>query len=155
MFSDALCIFRQGHIPDIQILCAPDHKKMESSVFFKWLVIVTILLITLILALSFLDPFEDILPISYASLAFFVILSIAVFYLGHAAAKSSDKNKLTQLIIALVFFKLFSCLLIIIVYDQIFQPKSNHYVIPFFLIYIVFTVFEVNMLTRAGRLSNH
>lgn len=126
---------------------------MESSAFFKQLSIISFVLIIFILALSYLGPFNDILPISYASLAFFVILSVAVFYLGNAAARSSDKNRLTQLIIILVFFKLFSCLFIIIAYDRMFQPQSNYYVLPFFLIYIVFTIFEVNMLTKANRLS--
>ena len=53
----------------------------------------------------------------------------------------------------LVFIKLFCCLLIIIVYDRLFHPQSNVYVIPFFLIYIAFTVLEVNMLSKANRLA--
>ena len=126
---------------------------MESSAFFKRLTLVTILLALCILAFSFIPIFEGILPISFASLIFFVLLSIAVFYLGNAAARSSNKNRLTQLIMILVFVKLFSCLLIIIIYDRVFQPASNYYVIPFFMIYIVFTIFEVGMLTKANKLT--
>lgn len=126
---------------------------MKSSVFFKWLIIITLLLTTVIFVLSFIEIFKDSLAISLSSIVFFVSLSIAVFYLGNAAARSTNKNRLTQLIMILVFFKLFSCLLIIMIYDRFFHPVNNYYVLPFFLIYILYTVFEVIMLTKANKLS--
>lgn len=126
---------------------------MESAAFFKSLIAVTIFLIVIIIGLSFIHVFKDIIPFSLSSLLFFILLSVAVFYLGNAAAKSSNKHRLTQLIMILVFVKLFCCLLIIIVYDRLFHPQSNVYVIPFFLIYIAFTVLEVNMLSKANRLA--
>lgn len=126
---------------------------MKSSVFFKWLIILTLLLTTVIFVLSFIEIFKDSLAISLSSIVFFVSLSITVFYLGNAAARSTNKNRLTQLIMILVFFKLFSCLLIIMIYDRFFHPANNYYVLPFFLIYILYTVFEVIMLTKANKLS--
>ena len=126
---------------------------MKSSVFFRWLIILTLLLTTLIFVLSFIHIFKDSLAISLSSIVFFVSLSIVVFYLGNAAARSTNKNRLTQLIMILVFFKLFSCLLIIMIYDRFFHPPNNYYVLPFFLIYILYTVFEVIMLTKANKLS--
>ncbi len=126
---------------------------MKSSVFFKWLIIITLLLTTVIFVLSFIEIFKDSLSISLSSIVFFVSLSIAVFYLGNAAARSTNKNRLTQLIMILVFFKLFSCLLIIMIYDRFFHPANNYYVLPFFLIYILYTVFEVIMLTKANKIS--
>lgn len=126
---------------------------MKSSVFFKWLILLTLLLTILIFVLSFIHIFKDSLAISLSSIIFFVSLSIVVFYLGNAAARSANKNRLTQLIMILVFFKLFSCLLIIIIYDRFFHPANNYYVLPFFLIYILYTVFEVIMLTKANKLS--
>lgn len=126
---------------------------MESSAFYKSLSLVTIILMVILLAISYLPPFKGILAISFVSLAFFIALSIIVFYLGNAAAKSPNKNRLTQLIMILVFVKLFCCLFIIIIYDRLFEPRTNFYVLPFILIYIVFTVFEVNMLSKANRLT--
>ena len=126
---------------------------MKSSVFFKWLILLTLLLTIVIFVLSFIHIFKDSLTISLSSIIFFVSLSIAVFYLGNAAARSTNKNRLTQLIMILVFFKLFSCLLIIIIYDRFFHPTNNYYVLPFFLIYILYKFFEVIMLTKTNKLS--
>ena len=125
---------------------------MKSFAFFKWLTILTTLLTIVILALSTFEKFAGIKPISFGSLVFFVTLSIVVFYLGNAAASSENKNRLTQLIMILVFFKLFSCLMIIVIYDRLFHPPSDYYVLPFFLIYIVFTAFEVMMLSKANKM---
>jgi hypothetical protein len=127
-------------------------QNMKSSAFFTWLTILTALLSIIILALSTFEIFAAIKLISFSSLIFFVALSIVVFYLGNAAASSENKNRLTQLIMILVFFKLFSCLLIIVIYDRLFKPSSDYYVLPFFLIYIVFTVFEVTMLSKANKM---
>jgi hypothetical protein len=124
---------------------------MKSPVFFKWLIILTVLLAGIIMALSLIPIFENILGISFSTLIFFVSLSITVYYLGNSAARSRNKNRLTQLIMILVFFKLFSCLLIIIIYDRFFHPVSNYYVLPFFIIYISYTVFEVMMLSKANK----
>ncbi len=124
---------------------------MKSPVFFKWLIILTVLLAGIITALSLIPIFKNILGISFSTLIFFVSLSITVYYLGNSAARSRNKNRLTQLIMILVFFKLFSCLLIIIIYDRFFHPASNYYVLPFFLIYISYTVFEVMMLSKANK----
>jgi hypothetical protein len=125
---------------------------MRSSAFFKWLSILTALLIVMILALGRFELFAGIEPISFGSLIFFIALNVGVFYLGNAAARHKNKNRLTQLIMILVFFKLFSCLLIIVIYDRLFHPPSDYYVLPFFLIYIVFTVFEVMMLSKANKM---
>ncbi|MBK8505642.1 MAG: hypothetical protein IPL46_27665 [Saprospiraceae bacterium] len=125
---------------------------MRSSAFFKWLTFLSVLLTVVILSISTFEIFAGIKPISFGSLFFFITLSIVVFYLGNAAASHKNKNRLTQLIMILVFFKLFSCLLIIVIYDRLFHPSSDFYVLPFFLIYIVFTVFEVMMLSKANKM---
>ncbi len=51
----------------------------------------------------------------------------------------------------LVFVKLVCCLLIIVFYDRFFRPPNNLYIWPFFAIYIIYTVFEVNTLTAINK----
>jgi hypothetical protein len=124
---------------------------MTNTSFYKWLIISTASLLIVISLLSLIKGFEQILPISLASLAFFVALNIIVFYLGVAAIKSPNHNLMTQLTMILVFFKLMSCLIIVIAYDQLYHPANDTYIIPFFLIYITYTVLEVTMLTKLNK----
>ena len=107
----------------------------------------------MIVSMSLIPGFEDALAISLFSLLFFVLLNIGVYYLGLRSVRSKDKNSLTRLIMLLVFLKMISCLLIIIVYDQGWKPATNHYIIPFFLIYVSYTIFEVDMLSKISKMK--
>lgn len=51
----------------------------------------------------------------------------------------------------LVLFKLVCCVVIVLVYDRAFKPENKAYLIPFFVIYLAYTVFEVIMLTKANK----
>jgi hypothetical protein len=126
---------------------------MQTKAFYKWLILITILLSVMIVGLSFIPNFKDTLGISLFSLIFFVVLNIGIYYLGVKSVRSKDKNSLTRLIMLLVFLKMISCLAIVIVYDQGWQPATNHYIIPFFLIYISYTIFEVDMLSKISKMQ--
>jgi hypothetical protein len=126
---------------------------MTHTQFYLWLTGLTFGIAGIIALLMLFPAFADILPISIISSGFFVILCILVFYLGNRAAKSENKYVLTRLILGLVFIKILACLGIVIVYDRVFVPTSNYYMLPFFLIYLVYTIFEVVLLTKANKLS--
>jgi hypothetical protein len=126
---------------------------MQSKAFYKWLVLISILLSVMIVGMSFIPGFEGTLGISLFSLLFFVLLNIGVYYLGLRSARSEDKNSLTRLIMLLVFLKMISCLLIVIIYDQGWKPSTNHYIIPFFAIYVSYTIFEVDMLSKISKMK--
>ncbi|MBX2814771.1 MAG: hypothetical protein KTR24_02195 [Saprospiraceae bacterium] len=86
--------------------------------------------------------------LSWGSLAFFTLLTIAIYLIGSRAAHSSNPNSLTQLILAAVMIKLVSCAAIIIAYQELAKPNGNLFVIPFLVLYVVYTVYEVVLLNR-------
>ena len=126
---------------------------MTQTQFYLWLAGLTTGVVGIVFLLLLFPAFGDILPVSLISVGFFVILCITVYYLGNQAAKSDNKYVLTRLILGLVFIKIFACLAIVIVYEKLFEPDTNYYMLPFFLIYLVYTVFEVILLTKANKLS--
>ena len=126
---------------------------MLESKFYAWLAGLTVTSLAVVLILSWFEPFVDSRPLSIFSVVFFSLLCIAVQYLGKRAARSTNKNLLTQLIMIVVFLKLFCCLFLVIGYDQFYAPSTNHFVLPFIFLYLVYTSFEVIILMRASRLS--
>ncbi len=53
----------------------------------------------------------------------------------------------------LIFIKMLVCFSLVVVYVKIAEPATNHFVLPFFTIYIIFTVFEVAVLDRQARIK--
>ncbi|MDH3650012.1 MAG: hypothetical protein OEQ53_10025 [Saprospiraceae bacterium] len=126
---------------------------MSPSKFFIWLAGISLALLGLVIVQQKAAWYDEIFRISYLSIGFFVLLSILIYFLARAASTSPNKNYLTQLVMILVFVKILACLTIIIVYDRLYQPSSNIYVLPFFLHYIVYTSLEIYILTRASKMA--
>ena len=126
---------------------------MLDSKFYLWLCILACFSTFSVLILNQFDGFIQSAPLSYFSISFFSLLCLIVHYAGKRAAQSTNKNLLTQLIMIVVFIKLLFCLLIVVGYDRIYQPESNHFIFPFLSLYLIYTIFEVVILTQANRMS--
>ncbi len=124
---------------------------MTDTSFYKWLTINSLTLLLGVYILAQWELFNEVIPISSISIFFFILLSIGTFYLGRSASRSNNPYLMTQLSMMLILFKLVCCVVIVLVYDRAYMPANNAYLIPLFLIYLTYTVFEVIMLTRANK----
>lgn len=128
---------------------------MTDTRFFSLLTVVTGSTLILGYASSFMSYFGETWPFASSSIVFFTVLTIAAHYAGKKASRSSNPNHLTQLIMGLVFFKLICCLGLILIYNKVFKPVNNHYLVSFFVIYLVYTIFEVVLLTKVNKLHTN
>ena len=76
-----------------------------------------------------------------------------MFFTAAKAAISKDKNAFTRLIMVFSMGKLFLTVIIVVIYDQIVQPESISFIIPFFGIYIAYTVFETIFMSKLGKVK--
>lgn len=89
----------------------------------------------------------------WGCLIFFVLLTIAMFYAGHSAARSSNKNDFTNAAIGFSGGKIFLSAIIILMYVELAAPTSKFFILPFFALYIIYTVFEVYFMSKLGRMK--
>lgn len=87
------------------------------------------------------------------TVALFFFLSTGIFYMGAKAAMSKDSNAFTRLIMVFTFGKLFLSALLVIGWVKLKAPENMLFVVPFFAIYIIYTVFETNTLTHLGKIN--
>ena len=86
--------------------------------------------------------------IAWWSLALFVAISFLLYFLGTQAAKSSNKLLFNNVIIASVFFKMMAAIVVLVVYKKMYHPQNNAFLIPFFIVYLRFSVFETNFMIK-------
>ena len=91
--------------------------------------------------------------LSWLSMGFFFLLSLLMFLTGNATARSENRNMFTSAVLGFVFGKMALSLLIVIIYTKEQEPDSKYFILPFFLVYLIYTVFETWFLTRLGRLN--
>lgn len=127
---------------------------MSFQKFAGWLSGITAVLLLSLYLVSNAYWYDEIDKISYISIAFFVSLSVLIYFIARVSGKSTNKNLLTQWIMILVFVKIFSGLVIIIAFDRIYHPETNLFVVPFFLAYLIYTALEVWILTNASKMAH-
>jgi hypothetical protein len=109
--------------------------------------------LALLLSSQFFSPFQPYLHFSLMSLAFFVFLSAGMYFPAAKAAISKDKNAFTRLIMMFTFGKLLLTVVLVIGYQKLSRPPDNFFLLPFFLVYIAFTIFETIFLTKLGKIK--
>ncbi len=91
--------------------------------------------------------------LSWVSCTFFVVFSILIFIVGYKAARHSDKHLFTSVILGFVFGKMFLSIIMLFCYHRIVQPTSNLFLVPFFIVYLVYTVFETYVMIKLGKIK--
>jgi hypothetical protein len=80
-----------------------------------------------------------------------VLLSIFVFKLSLKVAESKDLNAFTRLIMYNLMIKLFMSIFIVLIYYKVVEPTERLFILPFIVIYLIFTIFEAMFLSRQAR----
>ena len=108
--------------------------------------------------IAFLIPLLGVLPelrefqqLGWMTWGLFIFLTLSMFFLGKMALRSSNKGLFDGLLLSFNFLKIFSALIFIFTYITSYQPNSNWFLLPFFFIYFLFTIFEVDMLSKMGK----
>jgi len=127
---------------------------LESAAFYKYFTIVSISTAVLLFALCQFPLLQPYLIFSVISLALFMLLTLLMFVVGGITAKSSNKNLFTTVILGFTFGKIFLSLFVVLGYHQLAQPPSKIFLLPFFIVYLVFTIFETYLMMQIGQHSN-
>lgn len=102
---------------------------------------------------GFFPPLQPHIGFIWACWGFFVLFTIGVYFLADNAAKSTNIHTFSSVVLGVIFIKMVFILMMIVVYKKIANPESLWFVIPFFLIYLVFTIFEVYFMNILGKVK--
>lgn len=124
---------------------------MNTTVFYKKISILSGCLLVFLVALSQLSSFQDTLYFSISSTFIFVVFTIIVYHIGLRAVSKPNKNLFTGVAIISIFMKLVFILAFLFTYQGMVGPTSKHYLFPFILIYLVFTIFETIVMMQLSK----
>ena len=99
-------------------------------------------------AIFFIPNLKNHTGIAWWSLSLFIAISFLLYFLGTQAAKSENKLLFNNVIIASVFFKMMAAVVILVIYKKMYHPESNTFLIPFFIVYFLFSIFETYFMIK-------
>ena len=126
---------------------------MTAKAFYLQLAIVTLLATAGAFGINTFPQFAEVRPIAWISLGIFVLLSMVIFYAGRKAAFSENKHDFTNVFLGITIGKIFIAIIFILGYNQLMEPDSRFFIIPFFLMYLIYTIFETYIMMKLGRLN--
>lgn len=88
---------------------------------------------------------------SWLSLAFFILFSALMYFFGWQTSTSSDRNAFTRTVIGFMALKMFFSVILVATYVKLNEPDSKFFLIPFIIVYLVFTSFETYFMSRLGK----
>lgn len=121
-----------------------------------WLGLLTVTAITglLVTLLHLFEKLSPYWPLSATTILLFTLFSIAAFFAGKMAAKSTNKHLFTNVIMGFTLFKMLLSGAIVIVYHLLAEPVGKLFILPFFLIYLIYTVFETFIMVKQARTTS-
>ena len=124
---------------------------MSGREFYTQLFYVVLISVIILAPCYLLLPIKPFIALGVVGLVFFISLSIFVYKLSEKMAKSKDINAFTRLIMYNLMIKLFMSIIIVLIYYKIVEPTERLFILPFIIIYLIFTIFEAMFLSRQAR----
>lgn len=126
---------------------------MSRQSFFKQLGALSILLTLLLFLLHSFAPFNGYSNLSWMSLILFILLTIGMYFGGLKATMSENKHTFTNVVLLFTIGKMVLSIVVILGYYEWAQPDSKLFIIPFFAIYVAFTIFETYFMMKLGKMK--
>gem|GEM_PF-3279114 len=96
------------------------------------------------------DAFSD---LSLNAFITFGMIVIFAYFLGKKAANSKTKFVFVRMTILFIFVKMCVGVALVVYHVRIEQPNNKLFIIPFLIIYLLFTIFEIYVLEKLGRIQ--
>jgi len=124
---------------------------MSQQQFFIQLALVSIVTAVGLYFLNGMEKLQGHDALSWGSLALFIALSLAMFFIGRRAAQSDNKNDFTNTVLGFTVGKLLLALMVLFSYMQLAEPDTRFFILPFFCVYLIYTIFETYFMMQLGR----
>jgi hypothetical protein len=96
------------------------------------------------------EAFSDLSVNSFLAFGTIVILA---YVLGKRAATSRTRFVFIRTTILFIFVKMFIGVALVVYHVRIELPDNKLFIIPFLVIYLIFTIFEIYVLGKLGRMQ--
>lgn len=124
---------------------------MTDKIFFTYLLITTVASLLLVIGLHQAPLFQPYAALSWISIGFFSVVSVLMYATGKSAIKSSNKFAFTNLVMVYTMAKMFLAILIIVAFGKIMQPSTKLFILPFFGVYLFYTIFETYFMMKLSK----
>ncbi len=124
---------------------------MSRPIFLRYLVGIAIFLLALAFLIHGRGEVGQFTDFSVYAIISFTLLSYLMYFLGTRAAGSKNKYAFNNIIVGNMILKMILCVLIVLIYKNVYQITTRAFLLPFLIIYLTYTIFETYFLTKLAK----
>jgi hypothetical protein len=122
---------------------------MGTKFFWKWMLVATALVGGTNALLGSMGADAWLVKFTWESLAFFFVVTLLLFVLALNGVRNRSHSSFMGTVFGAMAIKFIICIVAVIVYLKVIKPDSIIFILPFFVMYVIFTVIETASLVRA------
>jgi len=126
---------------------------MSEKYFYLQLAAVTLLAAAAVYLINSLPQLQAHQLVGWISLGLFFFITILMFHFGKQAALSDNKHTFTNVFLGFTTGKIFLIILFVFGYSRITEPETKFFILPFFSMYLIYTIFETYVMMKLGRIK--
>jgi len=126
---------------------------MRVAEFTKYLILTTLVSVAIFYITNYFLPITQHLKLFWVSVVGFVLLSGIIYLLVERSLLMSGGKGILGLVVFNVLLKLVFSFGFVSLYVQQTQPSDKFFLLPFFIAYLTFTIFETWFLNLQARSS--
>ncbi|NBC09622.1 MAG: hypothetical protein GVY26_20715 [Bacteroidetes bacterium] len=127
---------------------------MSEKYFYLQLIAVTLLAAAAVYLINTLPQLQAHRIVGWISLGLFFFITILMFHFGRQAALSDNKHTFTNVFLGFTTGKIFLIILFVFGYSRMTEPETKFFILPFFSMYLIYTIFETYVMMKLGRIKN-
>ena len=123
---------------------------MRGSTFFLILLLVNVLCLLCLYLLTFLPTYVRYLDLPLGGLLVFNLFNLIIYFVARRLSNKSDDHGYMRLVFMNFIIKLIIVIGMPLGYYFVKSPEESLFVVPFVLIYVLFTIFETWYLNKGA-----
>jgi hypothetical protein len=123
---------------------------MSEKTYITYFLTLLILTALILICFQYIETLSRYSSLSWISLILFSAFSLFFYFGGKKTINSQDIHLFSKFFLSATVIKMLTSLTVILLYIFIVKPKDKLFIIPFFLVYLLFTIFEVYFMSKVG-----
>lgn len=126
---------------------------MNTAIFIKSLLGAIVVSAVAYFGLISVFPNFTYTDLTVIAIIMFTAISVLIFFLASNAIKSENKYSFLNIVVMNLFMKIMLSFVVVVTYVKMTEPENKWYLIPFTMVYLIFTIFETYFLSKAAKVQ--